>query len=361
MTTYLAETSHRPRVAVIAFDGISPFHLAIPSVVFGEALQTPKPFEIVVCAVDPEPLNTSAGYQILGLAGLSALHGADIVVVPSWRNVDERPPESLLKALLAAREEGAYIIGLCLGTHVLAEAGLLNGRRATTHWEYAQQLAMRFPAVEVHPELLYVEDDGVMTSAGTAAGLDACLQLLRQRLGSARASQAARRLVIPPHRDGGQAQFIEQPLPLTKGGHRLAQLIESVRKRLHEEHDLDSLATAAHMSRRSFTRQFKSLTGCTVLHWLLTERLHLAQQLLEQTDQSIERVAELAGFGSIEALRHHFRKAFHTAPRNWRQSFRGTTLIQDQRTTESLWGTSRTPGGPRNFAKKNAQLRTVGR
>ncbi len=191
-----------------------------------------------------------------------------------------------------------------------------------------EQMAKRFPAIQVEPDVLYVEDGGVMTSAGTAAGLDACLDLVRQRLGAARASQVARRLVIPPHRAGGQAQFIEHPLPLTTGGHRLSQLIESVRTRLHEAHGLDSLAAEARMSRRTFTRQFKALTGSTVLTWLLTERLHLAQQLLERTDQSIERIAELAGFGSAESLRHHFRRAFHTAPIDWRRSFRGEALHQ---------------------------------
>ncbi|WP_233702192.1 helix-turn-helix domain-containing protein [Iodobacter ciconiae] len=249
--------------------------------------------------------------------------------MPSWRNVCERPPDRLLNALRAARKNGAYIVGLCLGVHVLAEAGLLNGRNATTHWEYASQMAANFPAINVHPDVLYVEDDGVMTSAGTAAGLDACLQIVRQRLGSARASQAARRLVIPPHRDGGQAQFIKQSLPLTAGGHRLTLLIESVRKRLHEGHDLDSLAAQARMSRRSFTRQFKALTGSTVLHWLLTERIHLAQRLLEETDQAIEGVAELAGFGSAEMLRFHFRKILRTTPAGWRRSFRGHPLSEE--------------------------------
>ncbi len=316
------------RIAVIAFDGISAFHLAIPGVVFGEALQNPNPFEVLVCAADPEPLTTSAGHRLSGLAPLSALNSADIVIVPSWRNVHERPPEHLLSALTAAGQRGAYLVGLCLGAHVLAEAGLLSNRRATTHWEYAAAMAARFPDINVQPDVLYVEDHDVMTSAGTAAGLDACLHLLRNRLGSARAAQVARRLVIPPHRAGGQAQFIEQPLPLTTGGHRLTRLIESVRERLHEDLDLDRLAAEARMSRRSFTRQFKALTGTTVLQWLLTERLHRAQRLLEQTDQSIEAIAQMAGFGSAESLRHHFRKAFRIAPIDWRRSFRGDAIIQ---------------------------------
>jgi transcriptional regulator GlxA family with amidase domain len=221
---------------------------------------------------------------------------------------------------------------LCLGAYVLAEAGLLDHRRATTHWEFTGQMAKRFPAIQVEPDVLYVDDGRVMTSAGTAAGLDACLELVRQRVGAARAGQIARRLVIPPHRAGGQAQFIEQPLPLTTGGHRLSQLIESVRMRLHQVHTLDSLSAEAQMSRRTFTRQFKALTGSTVLTWLLTERLHFTQQLLERTDQSIERIAELAGFGSVESLRHHFRSAFRIAPIDWRRSFRGEALHQAEAT-----------------------------
>lgn len=313
----------RQRVAVLAFEGVSPFHLAIPGVVFGEALAPDERFEVLVCAAERRPLATSAGYKLTGLAPLSALQAADVVVVPSWHDVQQRPDERVLRALREAHAAGAYVVGLCLGAHVLAEAGLLDGRRATTHWAYAPALAARFPAVQVEPDVLYVEDDSLMTSAGTAAGLDACLQLVRRRLGAARATQAARRLVIAPHRDGGQAQFIEQPLPLTRGGHRLTALMAQVRQRLHEDHDLDSLAAAAHMSRRSFTRLFKSLNGCTVLTWLLRERLQLAQQLLEQTDQPVERIAELAGFGSAESLRLHFRRAFQLAPLAWRQRFRG--------------------------------------
>lgn len=323
MTRRPTEAHHGVRVAVIAYAGISPFHLAIPGVVFGEAPPAPNPFELVYCAAEPQPFVTSAGYQISGFADLPALLGADLVVVPSWRDVNERPPETLLHALRSARVAGAQIIGLCLGAYVLAEAGLLDHRRATTHWEYAEHMARRFPAIQVDPDVLYVEDDGVMTSAGTAAGLDACLELVRQRVGALRASQVARRLVIPPHRAGGQAQFIEHPLPLTTGGHRLSQLVESVRARLNEGHSLASLAAEARMSRRTFTRQFRALTGSTVLNWLLSERLHLAQRLLERTDQPIERIAEFAGFGSVETLRHHFRKAFHTTPVDWRRSFRG--------------------------------------
>ena len=319
--------THPLRIAVIAFDGISPLHLAIPTTVFGEALKDPNPFEVVVCSAERQPLRTSAGYRISGLEPLSALSEADVVIVPSWRDVHERPTERLLAALRQAHLRGSYMVGLCLGAHVLAEAGLLKGRRATTHWEYAPEMARRFPDIVLQADVLYVEDEGFMTSAGTAAALDACLQLVRRRLGSTRATQAARRLVIAPHRDGGQAQFIEQPLPLTASSHRLSHLLESLRQRLNETHDLQSLAEQARMSRRSFTRHFKALTGSSVLHWLLSERLRLAQQLLERTDQSVEQVASLSGFGSAEALRHHFRQSFRTSPSTWRRNFKGRSLV----------------------------------
>lgn len=310
-------------IAVIAFDRISTFHLSVPCVMFGEAHGTPAPFELVVCSADAPPLRTDAGFTLGDLAGLDAIERADVVIVPSWRNIHERPPEVLLEALRAAQARGARLVGLCLGTHVLAEAGLLHGRRATTHWEYAPHLARRFPDIHVEPDVLYVEDGPVLTSAGSAAGLDACLHLLRGQLGARRANAIARRMVIPPHREGGQAQFIPQPLPDSAGGSRLAALIASVRERLHESHSLDSLAREAHLSRRSLTRHFRALTGTTVQAWLLCERLNLAQQLLEQTDTPIDTIAAQAGFGSPEALRLHFRRTLGLSPSRWRAGFRG--------------------------------------
>ena len=307
------------KVAVVAFDGISVFHLSVPCVVFQSP--TPGPFEVVVCAAERGAIRTTTGFRLAGLAPLDVLDDADAVIVPSWRNVDERPPERLLRALRDAHARGAQVVGLCLGAHVLAEAGLLDGRRATTHWEYADRLAQRFPAVDVDPNVLYVEQDNVLTSAGTAAGLDACLHLLRERIGAEAANGVARRLVVSPHRQGGQAQFIEQPLPRTVGGTRLAALVDSVRARLAEPHTLDSLAGEARMSRRTFTRRFKALTGTTVLAWLLAERLALSQRLLESTDQPVERIAELTGFGSVVTLRLHFRTAFGVSPTQWRRSF----------------------------------------
>ena len=322
----MPENSSRTLVAVIAFDGISPFHLSVPCIVFGEAMDGNSPFEVVVCAAEAAPLMTTAGFSLGDLEPLAVLKKAGVIIVPSWRDVNERPSERLLKALRDAHARGAQIVGLCFGAHVLAEAGLLDGRRATTHWEYAKAMAARFPTVDIDANVLYVEDSGVLTSAGTAAGIDACLHLVRGRLGAEAANRLARRLVVPPHREGGQAQFIEQPLPSTAGGTRLARLIDSVRTQLHKPHSLDSLASEARMSRRSFTRHFKALTGTTVQSWLLAERLALSQRLLEQTDQSVERIAEMAGFGSVVSLRHHFRRGLGVSPSTWRRSFASREL-----------------------------------
>jgi transcriptional regulator GlxA family with amidase domain len=312
-------------VAVVAFDRISAFHLSVPCMVFGDAQSEDSPFEVVVCAAEAGPLRTRTGFGLTDLAPLSVLKKADAIVVPSWRDVDEPPPERLLKALREAHARGAQVIGLCLGAHVVAEAGLLDGRRATTHWEYATAFAERFPTVDVDADVLYVEDQNVLTSAGTAAGIDACLHLLRKRMGAAEANRVARRLVVPPHREGGQAQFIEQPLPKTAGGARLAGLIDVMRKRLNEQHTLDSLADEVKMSRRTFTRHFKALTGTTVQSWLLAERLALSQRLLERTDQPVENISDMAGFGSVVSLRYHFRQAFGVSPTTWRRNF-GSSL-----------------------------------
>jgi transcriptional regulator GlxA family with amidase domain len=310
-------------IAVIAFDRISPFHLAGPCVVFGESHPGCPTFDFKVCSAESGKLHTSGGFDIAVHFGLSALKKADIIIVPSWRDPDEKPSSALLKALNAAYARGAKIVGLCLGAFVLAEAGLLQGRTATTHWAFAQDFAQRYPEVKLNADVLYVEDRGIVTSAGTAAGIDCCLYLLRQLHGSQVANSVARRLVVPPHRQGGQAQFIEQPMPKTLADSRLSELFDWIRENLHLTHNVDALAERALMSRRTFTRQFKLLTGMGFVSWVLVERLAYAQRLLESTSGSIEVVAERTGFGSPESLRLHFRRQFGIAPSEWRKQFRG--------------------------------------
>lgn len=310
-------------VSVLVFDRISPFHLSVPCVVFGDRHPGLPAFDFRVCAMESGLLRTTAGFAVLAERDLTAFAEAEIVIVPSWRDSAEPPPAAVVEALRSAHARGATVVGLCLGAYVLAEAGLLDGRRATTHWAYAEDFARRYPAVHLDPEVLYVEEDGVVTSAGTAAGLDCCLHLLRQRFGAECANSIARRLVVPPHRQGGQAQFIERPLATTVRDSRLSALLDWLRANLDQPHTLDALAERAAMSRRSFSRHFRLLTGSTFGEWLLGERLALCQRLLESTAQPIERISALAGFGSPVSLRHHFRGAFGVSPSAWRQVFRG--------------------------------------
>jgi transcriptional regulator GlxA family with amidase domain len=327
----MTQDHSRCSIVVVAFHGVIPFHLSVPCIVFGEGIPHSSLFDVVVCAGEPGHIKTSAGFGLTDLASLTALETADAVIVPGWRDTLDAPPTQLLEALHRAHERGAQIVGLCLGTFVLAAAGLLDGRRATTHWEFADRIAACFPTVQIDPEVLFVDDDNILTSAGTAASLDVCLYVLRKRLGATVANRAARRLVLAPHRDGEQAQFVEQPMPTATNDCRLAQLISSVRERIREPHSLDSLADEVCMSRRSLTRHFKALTGTTVQAWLLTERLALTQQLLESSDQTIDSIADSVGYGSVASLRQHFRDALGATPTAWRARFRVLSDYSPQR------------------------------
>ncbi len=311
----------RPVFVIVAFDRISPFHLSVPCIALGDPGPGEPAHTLKVCAAEPGPLRTTAGFELLTHHGIAALRTADTIIVPSWRDPAERPPEALLRALRAAHRRGAQLVGLCLGAYVLAEAGLLDGRRATTHWACAADFAARYPAVSLQPDVLYVEDGTLLTSAGSAAGIDCCLHMLRQRYGNELANRVARRLVVSPHRQGGQAQFIELPMPATPRDSTLAALLDWLREHPGETHTLDTVAERAHMSRRSFTRHFRQLTGTTLNAWLVRERLARAQRLLESTHCPVERVAELAGFGTAVSMRQHFGRAFGVSPAAWRATF----------------------------------------
>jgi transcriptional regulator GlxA family with amidase domain len=312
-------------VAVIAFDGISPFHLSVPCLVFGEDRihDHSQRFETRVCAVAPGSLGTGAGFRIDVPHGLDAVGPADIVVVPSWHD-DLRPaPPELLDTLRAAHQRGATVVGLCLGAFVLAEAGLLEGRPATTHWHLAPAFAERHPGVRLDADVLYVDDGSVLTSAGTAAGLDCCLHLMRRLCGAEVANRAARRMVVAPHRQGNQAQFIAQPVRTVVRGDRISELLDWVGHHLDETHSLDSLADRARMSRRTFTRHFREATGTTVGRWLQGQRLAFAQRLLETTQRPIDLIAVEAGFGTALSMRQHFAAALATSPSAYRRDFQG--------------------------------------
>jgi transcriptional regulator GlxA family with amidase domain len=311
--------------AVIAFEGISPFHLSVPCVVFRpDANDSLLPdFRILVCAANPSPMQTNVGFSIHTTHRLAALKEAQTVIVPSWRDTSEIPPKALLDALRAAHQRGAKIVGLCLGSFVLAAAGLLEGRRATTHWKWADELAQRYPQVNVEPGVLYVDDGDVITSAGSAAAIDCCLHILRKQYGAEVANHVARRMVVPPFRQGGQAQFIEQPVFSSVSPDRLSLVMEWMTQNLNTSHTLDELAERALMSRRTFTRRFRQVTGTTAGQWLLNQRLALAQRMLETTDKPIEIVAETAGFASPALFRRCFGQAFGIKPSVYRREFRG--------------------------------------
>ncbi|MFC4299703.1 GlxA family transcriptional regulator [Castellaniella hirudinis] len=313
------------KIAVLAFDHISPFHLSVPCLVFENRAGQPE-HELWICAAESAPaggLRTTAGFTVQTSLTLADAVQADVLIVPSWRDPDECPPAAMLDAVRAARARGATVVGLCLGAFVLAEAGILDGHEAATHWSAVEKLSRRYPHVKLRPDVLYQDaDEGrLVTSAGTAAGLDCCLHLLRRWHGADVANLVARRLVAAPHRQGGQAQYIEQPLHDAPGGDRLSDLLNWVAAHPSEPHTLDSLAGRAAMSRRNFTRRFRDLTGTTVGQWLLGQRLAYAQRLLETTHQSVETVAQQAGFGSAASLRQHFSQAYRTSPSAYRALF----------------------------------------
>ncbi|WP_224962373.1 GlxA family transcriptional regulator [Geomonas subterranea] len=315
-----------PSVAVVAINHFSPFHFSVPCIIFGDILPGQKLFELKICAGEPGPLHSRQGFSIETSFGLEALEQADIVIVPYWRDPAERPNQGLLDALRAAYKRGALVVGLCLGTYVLAYAGLLDQRRAGTHWEFEQDFVSRFPNVQLDTNALYIEDDRLVTSAGTAAGLDCCLYLVHREHGRAIANKVARRMVIPPHREGGQAQFIEQPVPLSTRDANVNKLLEYLRNNLGKAYSLDELADHSLMSRRTFTRHFQKATGMSVGAWLMSERLQRSQELLETTGHSIETIAELVGFQSAAYLRQHFRARFNVTPTEWRKTFQSASL-----------------------------------
>ncbi|WP_044859335.1 GlxA family transcriptional regulator, partial [Enterobacter ludwigii] len=248
-------------VAIVAVDGFSPFHYSVPCILFGDTVSGEKRFSVLICAEKPGLLTSTDGFALNATHDFSAIGQADIVVVPYWQHVQQRPPQTLLDSLVQARDNGAEIVGLCLGSFVLGYAGILDGKRAATHWEFEHQFQTLFPDVKLDINALYVDDGNIITSAGTAAALDCCLYIIRQRFGSVVANQIARRMIVPPHREGGQAQFIAQPVPKDTRDGRINSLIDYLQQHIAEPHNLDSLAEVVSMSRRTLTRHFVKATG----------------------------------------------------------------------------------------------------
>jgi len=309
-------------VAVLAYDGLCTFEFGQVVEVFG----LPRPemgpdwYRFRVCAERPGPLRAVGGFRIEADGGLAELGAAATIVIPGWRGIDAPVPADLVEVLRSAHAGGSRLVSICSGVAVLAATGLLDAKRCTTHWHYAARLAARFPAVQVDPDVLYTEAERVFTSAGSAAGLDLCVHLVRRDFGARIANEIGRRLVLPPHREGGQAQFIERPVA-DRENDRFAHLFDWVRARLGERISVDRMAAEAAMSRRSFIRRFEAATGSPPGEWLIGERVRRAAELLEISGLGVEQVATDCGFGTADGLRHHFRARLRISPTAYRRQF----------------------------------------
>ncbi len=311
-------------VATIVYDAVNPFELAVATEVFG--FERPELgvswYRFLVCAVEPRPIRTSVGIFLTTPYCLEHVAEADTVIVPSSRPGIVPVPETLLDALRAASQRGARIISFCTGAFLLAAAGLLDGRRVTTHWAWAAELAKHYPLVQVDPYRLYIDDGQVLTSAGTAAAIDLSLHIVRQDYGADIAAAVARRMVVPLHRDGGQAQYIETPLLLpTNEEEPFGATLAWLASHLGEELTVEQMAARVVMSPRTFARRFRAILGTTPHQWLLRQRVVLAQRLLETTNEPVERIATRCGFGSAATLRLHFQRLLHISPQTYRHAF----------------------------------------
>jgi AraC family transcriptional regulator, transcriptional activator FtrA len=316
-------TSGPGLVGVLAYDGLCTFEFGIAVEVFG----LPRPefdfpwYEFCVISAEGHRSRAMGGIVVEATAGLSSLDTARTIIVPGWRDRAERPPERLLRAISRAAERGARCLSICSGVFVLAAAGLLDGKRATTHWRHMPDLKRMYPDIEVEEDVLYVDEGDVITSAGSAAGIDACLHLVRRDFGSKVANSIARRLVMPPHRDGGQAQYVATPVQV-RPGRTVNDALDWARKRLDEPLEIGSLARRAAMSQRTFLRRFQESVGLTPMNWLQRERMYRARELLESTDGTLSDVAEQCGYRSLETFRTAFKRIVGTSPAVYRARFR---------------------------------------
>ncbi|MET0172266.1 MAG: transcriptional regulator FtrA [Agrobacterium vaccinii] len=310
-------------VVALAYDGLCTFEFGVAVEVFG--LARPEMgddwYRFAVAAVDGGEMRATGGVRFVADGGTELIEQAGTIIVPGWRGIDCPVPEALCEALRKAHDNGARLLSICSGVFVLAAAGLLTGRKATTHWRYTDALKERFADIEVLPDVLYVDGGNVLTSAGSAAGIDLCLHLIRRDFGTRAANLVARRLVVPPHRDGGQAQFIDKAVPDPHEKSRLGPLLHTMQADLTGDYSVARLAQMAGMSSRTFLRRFEAATGTTPAKWLLLQRLAKAKDLLETTDMGMETMAETCGLGSAANLRHHFRQQFATTPASYRERF----------------------------------------
>lgn len=311
------------RVVVPVLEHTSLFELAVPVGVFGLPLGSDGRgwYDLTVCSTSPTTHHAAGGLRLQAERGLDAILEADLVVVPACIMEGYEQPRELVEHLAEAHARGARVAGICSGAFVLAEAGLLDGREATTHWMYAEELRRRFPQVRVSEDALYVDEGSVLTSAGTAAGLDLCLHIVRNDFGSARAMEVSRRMVVAPHREGGQSQYAPARLPDADGESGLAPVLDWASSRLAQSLTVDDLAAQAGMSTRTLGRRFAEETGTTPVRWLNDQRIDRARALLETTDFSIDRVARESGLGTESNLRQHFRDRLDTTPSAYRRAF----------------------------------------
>lgn len=314
-----------PLVVVLAYHGLCAFEFGCAMEVF--ALYRPEVgpdwYRCLVAGVDPGPLHAGPRLTITPDGGLSLMEQADTIVIPGWRGLDTPVPDALLTALRTAHERGARLVSICSGAFVLAATGLLDGRRATTHWAHTEALSHRFPCLIVDPNVLYTDDNRLLTSAGSAAGLDLCLHVVREDFGPQIANQVARRLVVPAHRDGGQAQFLQRPVA-RHPGRRLSALFDLIRNRLGEDWPTRRMAAEAGLSERGLYRHLRDATGMTPLNWLQHERIAHARHLLETTRHAVAEVARQAGFGSEAGFRKQFRRLTGLTPGEHRRRFDAT-------------------------------------
>ena len=321
------DESHVITVAVT--DGIPVFELAVPCEVFGiDRSDIVKPwYDFRLCAAEPGPLRTTAGLTVDTPYGLADLFEADTILLPACsRAVQVEPPEDLLELVREAHRRGTRLVSICSGVYLLAAAGLLDGRRATMHWMHTIDFAYRFPAVQLDPAVLYVDEGDMLTSAGTGAAIDLCLHVVRRDHGAAVANEIARRMVVPPHREGGQAQYASIT-PRASGGSPLSAVLDWARQRIDQPLTVADLAREAHLSPRTFARRFNDEIGLSPLRWLVQQRVRRAQELLETTDEPVERIARRTGFGTAANLRQHFGRVTSVSPQTYRHVFRrGGTL-----------------------------------
>jgi AraC family transcriptional activator FtrA len=309
-------------VVALAYDRLCTFEFGCTVELF--ALERPELgvdwYEFAVCAVEQGPIRAAGGITVQAPFRPELLALADTIIIPGWRDADELPPPPLLDWLRAAHERGARLCSICSGVFVLAAAGLLDGQRATTHWRYAERLAQRYPLIDVQPDHLYVDNGQVITAAGSAAGLDMLLHLVRRDHGAKVGNLVAQRLVVAPHREGGQAQFLPRPMAQGEQG-RLSKLMDWLRSHPSQPHTVASMAERAAMSPRTLQRQFQQATGLGPVEWLIRERVAIVKEMLEEPDVPLAQIAERAGFGSEESLRHHFRRLAATTPGAYRKRF----------------------------------------